>query len=336
MPRLPRSLVGDEVSMGNGDLDAPDRKGPLDRMPPSSDPPLTTCFGYDLRSALPFTSLRRGNGTPLHVAVDGEGTEDPEPLVDAVLEWTEAGQSLVRLYVLDSSYLVWIDEVGWFRVDPETPSIAVSSSVSGPKLEARTLGLPTALCFMHRGDLSIHAAAVDIGGSALILAAPGRFGKSTLAASFVQVGRPLSEDTTCLRIDSVPAVVPGLAMLRIRPDVYERIEFPGTRFLAKDPDRVYLTVDEDARGDGSPVPLKGVVFLRRAEDRVRIELVPFERALPDLWTLSFNLPTREDRARCFSMITEVARQIPVWNLHRPLAFDNIPEVIETVISKCLP
>jgi hypothetical protein len=321
--------------MRDGDPGARDRSGALDRLPASLDSTLTTCFGYNVRSSLPFTSLRAGNGTPLDVAVDREDAEDREPPVDAVLEWSEAGQSLVRLYVLESSYLVWIDQVGWFRVNPHTPSIAVSSSVSGPKLEARTLGLPTALCFMHRGDLSIHAAAVDIGGSALILAAPGRFGKSTLAASFVQVGRPLSEDTTCLRIDSVPSVMPGLAMLRIRPDVYERIEFPGTRVLGVDPDRVYLTVDEDARGDGSPVPLKGVVFLRRAEDRVRIELVPFDRALPDLWTLSFNLPTDEDRARCFSMITEVARQIPVWNLYRPLAFDNIPEVIDTVISTCL-
>lgn len=294
--------------------------------------PLTNCFGYTLRSTLPFTSLREGPGAPLEVNAEDEELTPPN---EALLEWTEAGQSLVRLYMVNSGYLVWIDQVGSFQVDPHIPSIAVSSSVSGPKLEARVLGLPTALCFMHRGDLSIHAAAVDIGGSALILAAPGRFGKSTLAASFVQAGRPLSEDTTCLRIDSVPAVVPGLAMLRIRPDVYEQLEFPGTRVLAEEPDRVYLTVDEDARGDATPVPLKGVVFLRRAQDRVRIERVPTERALPDLWTLSFHLPTDENRARCFSMIAEVARHVPVWDLHRPLSFNNIPEVVDTIISTCL-
>jgi hypothetical protein len=304
-----------------------DQRGPVGSL--SS---LTNCFGYTVRSTLSFTSLRNGPGAPLDVRTDGEVLTPPH---EALLEWTEAGQSLVRLYVLDSGYLVWIDQVGWFRVDPHTPAIAVTSSVSGPRLEARVLGLPTALCFMHRGDLPIHAAAVDVGGSALILAAPGRFGKSTLAASFVQVGRPLSEDTTCLRFDSGPTVVPGLAMLRIRPDVYERLEFPGTHVIAREPDRVYLTVDENARGDATPVPLKGVVFLRRAEDRVRIELVPTERALPDLWTLSFHLPTDEDRARCFSMIAELARQVPVWDLHRPLSFQNMPEVMDTIISTCL-
>ena len=189
---------------------------------------------------------------------------------------------------------------------------------------------------MGRGDQSVHAAAVDVGGSALILAAPGRFGKSTLASAFLQAGgRPLSEDTTCLRVDPAPSIVPGPAMLRIRPDVHERLRFPGTRVLAEDPDRVYLAVDEATRGDDAPVPLRGVVFLRRSEGEMTIERVPADRALPDLWTLSFHLPNDQDRSRCFRTIAELAKQVPVWNLHRRLSFDHIPEVVDGIISTCL-
>ena len=81
---------------------------------------------------------------------------------------------------------------------------------------------------MARGDLAVHAAAVDVDGSALLLAAPGRYGKTTLAAAFAGQGyRLLAEDTTCYRPSSDPSVLPGLAMLRIRPDVHEHLSHPA-------------------------------------------------------------------------------------------------------------
>jgi hypothetical protein len=296
---------------------------------------LTTCFGYAIQSDLPFPfrSLRGGTGTPLLVRV---AEEEPRPDRDAVLIWSEWDKPIVELYDLDTSYLIWIDQIGWFRIQPDDPSIEVWSTATGPRLEARILGLPTALCFMRRGDQSVHAAAVEVDGGALILAAPGRYGKSTLASAFLLAGgRPLSEDTTCLRTSPTPSILPGPAVLRIRPDVHERVRFPHTRILAEDPDRVYLAVDEEARGDDEPVPLRGVIFLRRSRGDLAIERVPVEKAFPDLWTLSFHLPNDRDRARCFASIAEVAKHVPVWNLHRRLSFDGLPEVVDTIISTCL-
>ena len=95
---------------------------------------------------------------------------------------------------------------GWRRLVPDRPARAVHHlyrQLSGPRREARLFGLPAALCFMTRGDVAVHAAAVDVDGSALLLAAPGRFGKTTLAAAFAGEGfRLLAEDTACYR--SIP------------------------------------------------------------------------------------------------------------------------------------
>ena len=56
------------------------------------------------------------------------------------------------------------------------------------------------LCFRARGDTALHAAAVEVDGQAVVLGAPGTFGKTTLAAAFHAAGhRLLSEDTTCIR-----------------------------------------------------------------------------------------------------------------------------------------
>jgi hypothetical protein len=303
-------------------------------VPESSDVqgPMSTVFGYSVRSTLAFTALRSGIGTPLEVTVgDREQPPDRKPL----MEWVGGETPDVRLFDLDGTYAVSIDGIGTFRVDPEAPSIAVSGPAEGPRREARLLGLPMALCFARRGDLPLHAAAVEVDGSALLLAGPGRHGKSTLAGAFLNAGyRTLSEDTTCYRPGPVPAVVPGSALLRIRPDVFERLEFPHAREVARDPDRVYLAADGSMRGDTSPVPVCGVVFLRIDEAGMRLERLPREKVLPDLWTLSFLFPTDQDRARCFAAIADLARTVPVWNLYRRLSFDSLPTLVEQLAEKC--
>jgi hypothetical protein len=89
------------------------------------------------------------------------------------------------------------------------------------------------------------------------------------------------------------------------------------------------------RGNTSPVPLRGVVFLREGDEDMRLERVPMEAAFPDLWTLSFHFPTDSDRARCFGAITQLARAVPVWNLYRRMSFETLPRIVEHVVDTCL-
>jgi hypothetical protein len=178
---------------------------------------------------------------------------------------------------------------------------------------------------------------VDVDGSALLLAAPGRFGKTTLAAAFAGLGyRLLAEDTTCYRPSPDPAVLPGLAMLRIRPDVYEHVSLPGTTVAAVDPERVFVVLGEEARGDSEPVPLRGVVFLRVwDQDEIMLERVAADRVISDLWTLTFNLPNDRSRTECFQAVVSLATSVPIWNLHRRLSFEQLPAVIDRIVSTCL-
>jgi len=125
-------------------------------------------------------------------------------------------------------------------------------------------------------------------------------------------------------------------MLRVRRDVYDRLELKGTYVVAEEPHRVHLAIDEALRGDGHPLPIRAALFLRESTGPCRLERLPPERVLPDLWTLSFKLPTDRGRARCFGDLVALANQVPVWNMHRELTLGALPEVIETIISTCLP
>jgi hypothetical protein len=293
-----------------------------------------TCFGYAVRAPFPMIALRSGQGIPLEVIEDGT---PPEDLGEPLLGWVEGDRALVRLYQQSGEYLMWVEGDDWFRIDPDAPSITCIGSIGGPRREARIFGLPAALCFMTRGYVAVHAAAVDVDGSALLLAAPGRFGKTTLAAAFAGHGyRLLAEDTTCYRPSSDPSVLPGLAMLRIRPDVHEHLVIPGATVVAEDPERVFVILDESARGDSEPVPLRGVVFLRVWDrDEIMLERVASDRVIPDLWTLTFNLPDDRSRAECFQAVVGLAASVPIWNLYRRLSFEQLPTVIERIVSTCL-
>jgi hypothetical protein len=293
-------------------------------------------FGYEVDSPLAFTYLRTGLGDPISVAEADPGSEpDGEP----VLEWRPRPDNpfRARMYGDPSHYSVWIEDMGGFGVEPGVPRITVPPDAEVVRREERLWGVPAALCFSRRGDLPLHASAVEVDGRALVFCGPGRFGKTTLAAAFLRNGhRVLSEDLVCSRPGDEPTVVPGPATVRIRPDVYERLgPIAGTQVVATDPDRVHLQLVEQLRGSGDPVPLAGVVILRRGLPDIELYRVEPNRFLAELFTVSFNLPTDAERVRAFTGVADLAGSVPLWLLDRPLEFDTLDRVVDRLITTCL-
>jgi hypothetical protein len=295
-----------------------------------------TCYGYQVDSRLAFHYLRDGIGERLEVVVaDGGPLSDHARLLT---EWVpRRGHAYhARLYQEGTRYRMWVEDLGWYQINPQAPRIDLPASDDVVQREERMWGIPTALCFLGRGDLSLHAAAVEVGGRAILLAAPGRFGKTTLAAGFVQAGfRLLSEDVSCVRLSPEPTVVPGPAMLRVRRDVLRRLKLSRMHVVAERSDRVSLAIDQPWRGDCQPVPLRAVVFLKGEASVPTAESVPAARSLPDLWALNFRLPDSAAWAQSFTGIAEIAKHVPVWNLLRPLRIEKLPTTVEHVVAACL-
>lgn len=299
--------------------------------PPSG--PHGCCFGYSVNSPLPFRLLRAGHGPQLHIV---EAEREPRPTSPPVLEWKVPGDDLlhVRLHRDDDSYALWIDGGGWFRVRPEVPCIEVPVGVEPLRREERIWGLPSLLCLLERGDVPLHAAAVEIDGGALLLGGPGRCGKTTLAAAFLSAGfRVLSEDVSCCRLGDPPQLFPGPAGLRVRLDAFEQLTIEGGVVAAKESHRVHLDIVPERRGSADPVPIRAILILGASEAAdCTMTRVPSAAAVRALWPLSFNLPTDEDRARCFTAITEIVRAIPVFDLARPVSYNTLPRVVGELVQ----
>ncbi|MBI4259878.1 MAG: hypothetical protein HY658_04870 [Actinobacteria bacterium] len=291
-----------------------------------------TCFGFEVRSCIELNYLRSGGGTPL--AVDVAEGEPPTPAGEPVLSWDPPEHPFrARLHRDGRRFVLWVGGSGWFAVDPDEGRIAVPSAEEPVRREERLWGIPALLSFLPRGDLPLHAAAVEVEGGALLLAGPRRFGKTTLAAGFVAGGhRLLGEDLACLRLGTDPAVVPGPAMLRLRHDVARRVAVPGSIVLSRDPERVHLALAPLGRGGCDPVPLLGVVLLGVGEGAPRLERVPPTDAISLLWPLSFRVPTDEDRARSFAGLAELSARVPVWDFRRRMTYEDLPAAVETLAS----
>jgi hypothetical protein len=201
------------------------------------------------------------------------------------------------------------------------------------RTEQRLWGIPTMICAKHRGDFVLHAAAAEIDGGAVLLAAPGRFGKTTLAVALHRCGyRMLTEDTACCTSSAVPRLYPGPTSLRVRPDMFDGAAPAGTRVTAVRDDRIHLALDSQRAGDGRPVPVKALIFLRESADRVFLEPVKAGQALPDLWTLSLRFRGMDEHRRAFRELSHFASVVPVWNLHRPLRSAMLDEVIHRLVD----
>jgi hypothetical protein len=299
------------------------------------DPPITTlgqgaCFGFDVRAQAKLNLLRGGGGTPLEIKIRPSPDVECEDSATPLFTWkARPGHPFsARLYESRAGYALWVDGIGRFLIDPGGQTIHAPFEYGVTHPETSLWGIPAMLCFMARGDLPLHAAAVEVGDSALLLAAPGRFGKTTLAAAFVGAGdRLLSEDITCCRLNPDGAVVlPGPAFLRVRRDVYDRIDLSGTSVLIDEPERVTVALPADARGSGDAVRVRGIVFLHEASSGIRIEPVAQHEALRDLWALAFKLPSDESMRFCFTQIAGLVARVPAWRLLRKLEFDTLPAV----------
>ena len=294
-----------------------------------------SAYGFQVRSSQPLQFLRRGGGgETLDVHVNGESPALPNH--PPLLEWDlrDDGRDVrAQLYRHALGFQFRIAGGAACLIDPRTRTIHLTKDPAASLWELGLWGLPALLCFTYQGDLALHAAAVEVNDGAVLFGAPGRHGKTTLALAFHRSGhRVLSEDLACCRLTPQPAILPGPALLRLRPDMYDGAAPTGTRLVSTRHDRIYLELDEERRGSGAPVPIRAIVLLQESIDGVRLQRVGGANALPDLWALSFRIPGERALHRNFTQLIQLLTKVPVWNLRRPLSRAGLDLTVARVLE----
>lgn len=293
-------------------------------------PAAPSCFGFEIASELAFRFPRCGGGElPLRVIerTGGAPRTPSRPLFQVV----ERGRRIATLVGEQGSYDFAVRDIGAYRVTPADGLIEVPPGADPIRRELVMWGIPATLCFAARGDLSIHAAAVEVAGGAVLLAAPGHHGKTTLAVAFHRAGyRILTEDSACCCFLPAAHVRPGPGLVRWRgraDQIPDGMELTQTRN-----GRSELAISVDRRGDAAPVPVRAVVFLRESDAEPRLIRREAHAALRDLWALNFAVGGADVHAHRFERVADLASAVPCWDLTRRMDSALLDETVERIVE----
>ncbi|HEX8463859.1 MAG TPA: hypothetical protein VF627_04510 [Abditibacterium sp.] len=224
--------------------------------------------------------------------------------------------------------------------------VETATSVADSLLRSLLLGVGFSCLLHQRGFLVLHSSAVafrggDGFGHAIGFVGQSHSGKSTMAAALHKRGhRALSDDLLALSLDfqwegkqansSGPLVYPGHLHIKLRPPSVEA--FGETESLPRwhaNLESYLFQFPEQAVTQ--PLPLRCLYTLEEGP-KIQIELMEPHQSLMKLVNNSLcvrSLPTM-NTDRNFLQCAQLARQVPLYRLQRPLDFNQLSEVLDAV------
>lgn len=189
----------------------------------------------------------------------------------------------------------------------------------------------------QRGVFPLHAAAVEINGSAAAFAGPSGAGKSTLVALLARRGgRLITDDISVIEplAEGQVGVWPGAAHVKLDTPGLEALRESGSGLGPAGGDRAkYHLPVETGRELGDPVPLRRLYLLEESRGEPVIELLSGMEATHALIDETYFIGLVEGlglTAQNFRLAASVARSVKVCRLHRPRGFEHLQRVVELV------
>jgi hypothetical protein len=287
-------------------------------------------YGFDVATDVPLARLHPGDGSRGLLTLS-LGTLEAASGGRLVHEWFGPDVTF-RMHRVGGRLHCFCSATGTFVVDAAAGSIVADprAGQTGEMWEHRMVGTAVPLLLAERGDLVVHAAALETDAGAMLVVGPAGRGKSTLALTAPAVGlRVLAEDGVDL--DGEGRAWPGPRGVRIRRDVVDAFaletrSIPGgtrgrkaTHFIADE-----LYVDE-------PLDLAAVVLLdERSADGLAVERVEPAAAVPPLVT-SLIFGGSDRLAQAFALACGLVERVPFYRASMPDDLDAAPDALRELV-----
>ena len=242
---------------------------------------------------------------------------------------------------MDEGFLLRFHDMADFQVSADGLSVTCfpAPDVSDITTEHLYLNQVLPLALSKRGKLVFHGSAVEVAGGAVAFLAESGRGKSTLAGSFATGGyRFLADDGLVLEsVDGGYNILPSHPSIRLREDS-RQVLVSGNAEIA--PPLHFTPKLRFLAGIGivhcdQPLPLLRAYFLGdgSAQEIIFRHLSGAESVLA--WLKQSFLLDAEDQsmlARHFDRVTELANQLPCYQLDYPRRFEDLCRVREAIIE----
>lgn len=232
---------------------------------------MSSLYGFEVKSDLPLLRLNSAAGTrgELRIEAAAGPLERPDQAPVSTLV-TDDGHCWYASYELeDGRCLIELSPTASFLLDATAGCVIFDSEVDDTELREHRI-VSSAVCTLlsMRGDLVLHASAIEAGGRAVLFCGPTQRGKSTLARALGEAGhRLLGEDGVAIELgDGEPVAFPGARGVRVRSR--------GGAGRA----RTDLLPDPGS-GEPAPCPVAAIVLLGERGPRLTVEPLEPARAL---------------------------------------------------------
>jgi hypothetical protein len=242
-----------------------------------------------------------------------------------------------------SSYARWRG-VGEFIVSSDGRRIFCRQldEATTESFQVYLLGQALSFALVKSGFEPLHATVVVVNGEAVAFLGSIGFGKSSLAACFLDAGHQmLTDDLLVLRPGATRVFAyPGPPRIKLYPKMAHRF-FPDTPTRVRmNPETAKLIVPlEQKRSCSRPVPVKAVYCLAGPREvfpkqSIRFEALSPREAFLELVKNTFNRRIM-DADRLQRQLDKTARLVsilPIGKLSFPRVWNQLPSVRDTIIS----
>jgi hypothetical protein len=280
-------------------------------------------YGFEIETDLRLERLNSAPGERGTITLIGSSSslEIPagEPL--ATLETEDGGNTVYASYEVGGSCLLTMPPSGSFLIEPAKGQVTGDASERDELFEHRLES--TALCTLlaMRGDLALHAAAVEAGaeGRAVVFCGPSHRGKSTIARTLAAAGhRVLAEDGLIVTLDGAPVAYPGARGIRVRDE------------------RGAVTLDTET-GPGEPAPseVAAVILLDERGEELTIERLEPAEAMARFTSSLIHTGARNGIASAFGNLARLFHTVPPVLASVPDDLGALPEAAEKLLDSAL-
>jgi hypothetical protein len=301
-------------------------------------------YGITVRSEIPLALPRQGDGGLARVELRLASASYFAERIRGVNFQTDAGDWYQYASLPNgSSYVRWSD-VGEFLVSANGLCIACrrAEKASLESFQVYMLGQALSFALVKRGFEPLHATVVVVNGKAVAFLGDSGFGKSSLAACFLERGHRVLTDDLLIVQESGSCVLayPGPPRIKLFPNMASRFLGKSAIGVPMNLEAKKLIVSMDAqRSCGVPVPLGAVYSVADPREVLRNQHVSIEPLTPREGFLalvknSFNrrLVNPERLERQFTTTARLVDRIAVKKLSYPRVLGRLPEVREAVLS----
>ncbi len=281
-------------------------------------------YGFEVKSDLPLGRLNAATGTRGELKVEAAA----EPLRAPAREPTgtlidEEGRCWYASYELEQGRcLLQLPPAVSFLLEPATGRVVVDSrGEDGELLEHRIASSAICTLLALRGDLVLHASAVEVEGRAVLFCGPTLRGKSTLARALGEAGcRLLGEDGIAIGLDGERAIAfPGARGVRVRS---RDGDGRGRTDLVADP----------GGGEPAPCPVGAVVLLGGRGAALEVEPLERARALALLTPNLIHSGGRASIGLAFSRLATLLSSVPAFSASLPDDLAALPATAQDFLA----